>query len=170
MHYRIIFSVFLFLFLSSCDLLFFKSDLSQILGVEKKELKNIQNFNEISGIQGEGYILEIYTLSEKAIQAFKNNPIRNLPDKQEEGKEWHKYNWSTFPIDSSYNEVFNMCLNYSGSSKRLKVKLNEIKRLIEKEGVYYSFYYRPDKEHPQNVELFILDVHNRKLYAIDQQL
>ena len=86
MHYRIIFSGFLFLFLSSCNLSYFKNDLSQILGVEKKELKNIQNFNEISGIQGEGYILEIYTLSEKAIQAFKNNPIRNLPDKQERVK------------------------------------------------------------------------------------
>ena len=63
-----------------------------------------------------------------------------------------------------------MCLYNSGYNKKLKVKLNEIKRLIEKEGVYYSFYYRPDKEHPQNVELFILDVQNRKLYAIDQQL
>jgi hypothetical protein len=170
MHYRIIFSVFLFLFLSSCDLLFFKSDLSQILGIEKIEIENIQTFNEIAGIQGEGYILEIYTLSEKTIQAFINNPIKNLPDKQEEGKEWHKYNWSTFPIDSSYSEVFNMCLYNSGYNKKLKVKLNEIKRLIEKEGVYYSFYYRPDKEHLQNVQLFILDVQNRKLYAIDSQV
>jgi hypothetical protein len=170
MHYRIIFSVFLFLFLSSCNLSYFKNDLYQILGVEKKEIKNIQNFNEISGIQGEGYILEIYTLSEKVIQAFKNNPLKNLPDKQEEGKEWHKYNWSTFPIDSSYNEVFIMCLNYSGSSKKLTVKLNEIKRLIEKEGVYYSFYYSPNKVNPQDVQLFILDVQNRKLYAIEQQI
>jgi len=170
MHYRIIFSVFLFLFLSSCNLSYFKKDLSQILGVEKKEIKNIQNFNEIAGIQGEGYILEIYTLSEKAIQAFKNNPLRNLPDKQEEGKEWHKYNWSTFPIDSSYSEVFNMCLYNSGYNKKLTVKLNEIKRLIEKEGVYYSFYYSPDKVNPQDAQLFILDVQNRKLYAIDSQV
>lgn len=170
MNYRIIFSVFLFLFLSSCNLSYFKKDLSQILGVEKKEIKNIQNFNEIAGIQGEGYILEIYTLSEKAIQAFKNNPLKNLPDKQEEGKEWQKYNWSTFPIDSSYNEVFIMCLNYSGYGKKLKVKLDEIKRLIEKEGVYYSFYYSPDKVNPQDVQLFILDVQNRKLYAIDSQI
>lgn len=170
MNYRIIFSVFLFLFLSSCNLSYFKNDLSQILGVDKIEIENIQTFNEWGGFQGDGYILEIYTLSEKTIQAFKNNPLKNLPDKKEEGKEWQKYNWSTFPIDSSYNEVFIMCLNYSGYGKKLKVKLDEIKRLIEKEGVYYSFYYSPDKVNPQDVQLFILDVQNRKLYAIDSQI
>jgi len=170
MLYRIIFSVFLFLFLSSCNTSFFKNDLSQIFGVEKIEIENIQTFDEWAGMQGDGFVLEVYTLSGKTMQAFKDNPLKNLPDKKEEGKEWQKYNWSTFPIDSSYNEVFIVCLNYSSNSRKLKVKLNEIKRLIEKEGVYYSFYYRPDKDNPQNVQLFILDVQNRKFYAIDQQI
>jgi hypothetical protein len=156
--------------LSSCNTSFFKDDLSQILGVEKVEIKNSQTLDEWAGMQGDGFILEIYDLSEKTVQAFKDKPLKNLPDKKEEGKEWKKYNWSTFPVDSSYNEVFIMCLNYSSDSEKLKVQLNEIKKLMGKEEVYYSFYYRPDKNNPQNVQLFILDIQSRKLYTIDQQI
>lgn len=170
MLYRLICSVFLSLFLSSCNTSFFKGDLSPILGLEKVEIENSQTLDEWAGAQGDGFILEVYELSEKTVQAFINQSVKNLPNKKEEGKNWQKYNWSKAPVDSSYNEVFIMCLNYSSDSEKLKTQLNEIKKLIEKEGVYYSFYYRPDKENPQNAQLFILDVQSRKLYAIDQQI
>ncbi|MBA3827724.1 MAG: hypothetical protein H0X33_02200 [Taibaiella sp.] len=170
MLYKLICSVFLFLFLSSCNTSFFKDDLSQILGVDKVEIENSQKLNEWAGRQGDGFVLEIYYLSEKTVRAFKDKPLKNLPDKREEGKEWKKYNWSASPVDSSYNEVFIMCLNYSSNSEKLKVQLNEIKKLMGKKGVYYSFYYRPNKYNPQNVQLFILDIQSRKLYTIDQQI
>lgn len=170
MLYRLIFSAFLFLFLSSCNTSFFKDDLSQILGVEKVEIENSQMLDEWAGTQGDGFILEVYELSEKTVQTFIDQSSKNLPDKNEEGKDWQKYNWSKAPVDSSYNEVFIMCLDYASDSKKLKVQLNEIKKVMENEGVYYSFYYRPYKENPQNVQLFILDVQSRKLYTIDQQI
>ncbi|MDB5232744.1 MAG: hypothetical protein JWN76_3549 [Chitinophagaceae bacterium] len=170
MHYRLIFSAFLFLFLSSCNTSFIKDDLSSILGVEKVEIENRQTLDEWAGKQGDGFILEVYELSEKTVQTFIKQSSKNLPDKKEEGKNWQKYNWNKAPVDSSYNEVFIMCLNYSSDSEKLKVQLNEIKKVMENEGVYYSFYYRPDKENPQNVQLFILDVQSRKLYTIDQQI
>ena len=170
MLYRLIFCTFLFLFVSSCNTSFFKDDLSQILGVEKVEIENSQMLDEWAGTQGDGFILEVYELSEKTVQTFIDQSSKNLPDKKDEGKDWQKYNWSKAPVDSSYNEVFIICLNYSGNSEKLKVQLNEIKKVMENERVYYSFYYRPDKENPQNVQLFILDVQSRKLYTIDQQI
>lgn len=170
MHYRLIFIVFLCLFLSSCNSLFFMDALSAILGVEKVEVENSQTLDEWAGVQGDGFILEVYELSEKTVQSFIKQSSKNLPDKKEKNKNWRKYDWSKTPIDSSYNEVFITCLNYSSNSEKLKAQLNEIKKLIEKEGVYYSFYYRPDKENPQAVQLFILDVQSRKFYAIDQQI
>lgn len=170
MHYRLIFIIFLCLFLSSCNSLFFKDALSPILGVEKVEVENSQTLDEWAGVQGDGFILEVYELSEKTVQSFIKQSSKKLPDKKEKNKNWRKYDWSKTPIDSSYNEVFITCLNYSSNSKKLKAQLNEIKKLIEKEGVYYSFYYRPDKENPQAVQLFILDVQSRKFYAVDQQI
>lgn len=170
MHYRLLFNAFFFLFLSSCNTSFFKDDLTSILGVEKVEIENSQTLDEWAGAQGDGFILEVYELSEKTVQAFINLSSKNLPNKKEEDKKWQKYDWRKVPVDSSYNEVFIMCLNYSSDRKKLKVQLNEIKKLMEKEGVYYSFYYRPNKENPQNVQLFILNVQSRKFYAIDQQI
>jgi hypothetical protein len=170
MLYRLIFSNFLFLFLSSCSNSFFKDDLSFLLDVEKVEIENSKTLDEWAGMQGDGFILEVYDLSEKTIQAFENKSSKELPDKKEKDENWQKYNWTTPPVDISFNEVFIMCLNYSSDNQELKNQLNEIKKLIEKEGVYYSFYYKPDKENPQYVQLFILDSKSRKLYMIDQQI
>ncbi len=170
MFYKLIFSTFSILFLSSCNTSFFKEDLSAIVGVEKVEIENSQTFDEWAGIQGDGFILEVYEFSDKTVQTFIDQSTKKLPDKKEKDKNWQKYNWRIEPVDSSFNEIFIMCLNYYSDNQKLKIQLNEIKELIKKEKVYYSFYYRPDKENPQNVQLFILDTKSRKLYAIDQQI
>lgn len=170
MSHRLVFIYFLFFLLSSCNNYFYKNDLPLILGIENVEIKNSQRIDEWAGMHGDGFILEIYELSETTIQAFINRSSKNIPNKKENGKIWKKYNWSKIPIDSSFREIFIMCLNYSSDNQKLKAQLNEIKKLIEKEGVYCSFYYRPDSENPQNVQLFILDVKGKKIYAIDQQI
>jgi phage-related protein len=170
MFYKLILSVFPLIFLSSCNTSFLKDDLSSILGMEKVEIENNQTLDDWAGNQGEGFILEVYELSEKTVQTFINQSSKRLPDKKEKVKNWQKYDWRIVPVDSSFNEVFIMCLNYSSDNQKLKTQLDEIKLLIKNEKVYYSFYYRPDKENPQNAQLFILDTKSRKFYAIDQQI
>jgi hypothetical protein len=168
---KLIYNIFLFIFLCSCNTSFIKNDLPKILDVDKVEIKKSQILNEWAGIHGDGFILEIYKLSEKTIQNFEEKSLKKLPDKKEKDKIWQKYNWSTLPIDSSYNEIFIMCLNYFSNNAKIRNILTEIKELIEEEKrMYYSFYYRPNKENPQNVQLFILDIENKKLYVIDQQI
>jgi hypothetical protein len=167
---RLIFSIFLSILLGGCNSSFFKDDLSLILDVENVEIENYQTIDEWAGMQGEGFIFEVFELSEKTIQTFINQSSKNLPDKKEESENWQKYNWDKVPVNSSYKEIFSMCLNYSSNSQKIKVKLNELKKLIEKDGVYYSFYYKPEIENPQNVQLFILDIESRKFYVIDQQI
>lgn len=147
----------------------FKDDLSQILGVSDIEVKNSQGTDEFGGF-GEGYTLEEYELSEKTVQAFINNASKTLPDKKEEGKNWQKKDWSKVPVDSSYSEILTMCLNYSSGSTKLETQLNEIKKMLEKIEVYYSFYYKPDEDNPQDAQLFILDVQSRKVYVIESNI
>jgi hypothetical protein len=170
MRYILIFIAFFSLFFNSCNTSFIKNDLSHVLGIKKVEIVNSQKIDEWAGIHGDGVILEIYELSEKTVKTFEKESVKNLPDNKN-GKGWQKYNWNTLPIDTSYHEVFIMCLNYYSNSGELQILLNEINKLIEEnKNIYYSFYYRPNKENPQNVQLFILDIENRKLYAIDQQI
>jgi hypothetical protein len=169
MLHKLIIGAFVVLFLNSCSTSFFEDNLSQILGVQA-EIENVQTFNESAGIHGDGFILEKYKLSEKTIKTFIEKPFQDLPDKTEGGKHYQKYNWSKDAIDSSYNEIFIMCLNYASDNEKIKVQLNEINNVLKKKEIYYSFYFIPNKENPQNVQLFILDVQCQRLYAIDQQI
>lgn len=50
-------------------------------------------------------------------------------------------------------------------------KLDSIKKIILNKGAYYSFYYYSSEENqqslPEQTQMFILDVKNKKLYALD---
>ena len=160
----------IFLAHSSCSTSYFKNDLSKILGIKDVEIENSQLFEEWAGVQGDGFILEIYTLSEKSVQSFEETSNKELPSKMGKNNIWHKYDWSSIPVDSSYSEIFIVCLNYFSSSDTIKIQLRKIQEIMCKEDVYYSFYYKPNKDNPQSVQLFVLDIQYRKLYAIDQQI
>lgn len=136
---------------------------SQVLGLDKVEVENNEGESEFGGF-GEGYTLDIYQLSTTTLQDFENNASKILPEKDDE--DWNKFDWNKTPIDSSYNEIFIMGLNYYSGNQKIETQLPQIKKALEKPNVYYSFYYKPDKDNPQRVELFILDIETKKLYTI----
>ena len=155
-------------FLISCQSKVYKDDLPKILGVEDVKITNSQGIDEFAGF-GEGYTLEIYELSESTINAFINDASKILPEKNGTAAGWLKHDWRSTPMDSSYIEIFNICLNYYSGNRKLEGLIVEIKKVLQKPDVYYSFYYKPDKDSPQDVLLFILDLQSRKLYIMDQQ-
>lgn len=162
---RQLFFLALLLSITSCQSKVFKDELGHILGVEEVEIEESQGTNEFGGF-GEGHSLEVYVLSERTVQAFVNKASKTLPNKNDD-EAWQKYDWDTAPFDSTYNEIMIMSLNYSSGNRKLETQLNDIKQVLKKGDNYYSFYYKPDKENPQDVQLFVLDVHNKKLYITD---
>ena len=151
--------------LLGCQSSVFKKEVSELLNVNNAEIVNSKGTDEFGGF-GEGYTIEVYELSDKTIKDFENKKTKELPVKKDDST-WQKKDWSKTPIDSSFSEIFIMGLNYSSGNKKIETELKEIKQLVEKSEVYYSFYYKPDKENPQDVQLFILDVPSRKLYTIE---
>lgn len=151
------------LFILSCQSGVFKNDLSEILGVSNVEIKNSRGADEFGGFS-EGYTIEIYELSEETTKAFIAQSNKILPSK--EG--WKKFDWSKTPVDTSYTEIFGI-LNYMGG-KKVENLLSEIKVLLKKTEVYYSFYYKPDKDNPQDLQLFVLDTKSKKLHIVECNL
>ncbi len=164
---KIILSIYLFSILS-CQSDLYKNDLSKILGISNIEITNNQGTDEFGGF-GEGYSLEVYELSENTVNSFIKQSSKKLPDKIENSVEWQKKDWSEIPADSSFNEIFIVCLNYSSGNKKLETQLNEIKTILNN-GAYYSFYFKPNKLNPQTVQLFIFDTKGKKLYIIDSSI
>lgn len=154
--------------LFSCQSGVFKDKLPEILGISNVEIKDNHGTDEFGGF-GEGYTLEIYELSESTVNSFIDRTSKILPDKKEKAT-WKKYDWQKTPVDSSYNEILIMSLNYSGGNKKLETELSEIKKVLEKPEVYYSFYYSPNKDNPQDAQFFVLDVQTGKLYVIESKV
>lgn len=157
----------IFFSLGSCDTLVFKNELPEILGVNKIEIVANEVIADISSTFGEGYGMEVYELSESTVQAFLNMTSKTLPDK---GEKWQKHDWSKVPIDNSFSEVLDVALGYYNRDKDLETHLNAIKKMLVQGNAYYSFYYKPDRDNPQNVQLFVLDIQKKKLYAIDSNI
>ncbi len=152
-----------------CNKPLFKEKLPEILGIPDVEILNNNTITDVFGGFGEGYTLEVYELSKETVEAFVTESNKRLPDK----KNWQKRDWSQTPIDTSYNEVWVMALNYYSSDKKLENHLSEIKQLVESTRAYYSFYYNPNeevKEYIEDVQLFILDTESKQLYIIESNI
>ncbi len=166
---NLILLTFVIVFFGSCQNKYFEKDLPKLMNVENIEIVNVQTLDEWGGSQGDGFILEVYELSQHTVDSFIKRTYKKLPEK-ENRESWFKYDWSKVPIDTSYIEIQTMTLNYSASNEKLNKILNEIKTVLNKKETYNAFYYKPNKENPNNVEMFVLDTETNKFYAIDQQL
>lgn len=155
--------------MTACDNNVFENNLTKIFDVDNKELRFVQGIDRFGGF-GEGFTLEEYDLSEKALDIFMRKDSKALPENEEVGSNWKRKDWDITPIDSVYNQLFLMCLSYSDGSLELKTKLDEIKQVLKKAKVYYSFYYRPDKDNPQDVRLYVLDTQTRRVYVIESNI
>lgn len=155
---------FLFSIVISCQDKIFEDQLPLILGIDNVDIKRSQNIDELGGF-GEGYTFEIYKLSEKTIKSFIKRTPKSI--RYNHDSTWKKKDWSKSPIDTTYNEVVAMCLNYDSGNKKLINKLNEIKKTLTQANVYYALYYRPDRYNPKDAQLFVLDINNKDLYIIE---
>jgi hypothetical protein len=151
-------------FFTSCQNAVFYNKIPKILGLSKITIEKYEVIDELGGF-GEGYALEEYTLSEKTIKEFESLKSKELPEKKDTIKNWSRKNWSRF-IESD-SEIFSIGLNYLSKNERIQFKITTIKKVLQEQKFYYSFYCRPDETNPQDIQLFILDVSNRKLYIIE---
>lgn len=166
MNYRILILVITITFFNCKNEVFVK-DVDKIININDVEVLNTDTFDEFGGF-GEGFTMETIQLSEKSVDLFlkeKNKDIQLMSTPS-----WTKFNWSTGNYDKSYKEVFSLIFNYSNGASKLDNKLKELKEILINEGTYYAFYYKPNKENPTDVQLFILDSKTRKLYALENNI
>ncbi|PWG77918.1 hypothetical protein [Pararcticibacter amylolyticus] len=162
MYVRIVLSA-LIVLISGCQSSYFKDDLPQILGVEQVDIERVSSKDDFGGF-GEGYTIEKYKLKKVTIDEFYRVRSKLLPFKD---GGWQRYGWSKTPIDSLFKEVIYMPLEYYNGNKKLEPVLQHVKKALEQADVYYAFYYKPDRLNPQSVQLFVVDIQSRELYAID---
>ncbi|RYE24119.1 MAG: hypothetical protein EOP51_08395 [Sphingobacteriales bacterium] len=154
----------LLLSLTSCKSFVFKNQLPDITGISDVGILKSECVEE-TGIRGKGYAIETYTLAQENSLAFRNIANKILPAKSE----WLKQDWSAGTVDTLYSEVFGVAFD-SRSNESLNQTSKQIRQLLNKDGVYHSFYYKPDKDNPKKVYFFVFDTMNNKIYIIDSSV
>lgn len=143
----------------------YENKLTQILGVGQVKIKD-KSISDSWAI-GEWYICEIYYLTPKDFYSFlvgsKQNKLYSADNL------WFRKNWEKLPVDSQYNEVKDMIINYR-ATKKIELITNEMKQIISNCSGFYSFLCQPTIENPQKVLFFLLDEKTNKLFVVDLKL
>lgn len=144
------------------DRYIYLNKITQILDVENVEIKS-KSIVESLGI-GEWYICETYNLAQENLNVFFAEKKQNklyLTDSL-----WIRKDWDKLPINSQYNEIRDMVVNYM-ATKKIEQRTNEMHQIISGNEGYYSFLCQPSIENPQKVLFFLLDKKNNKLFVVD---
>jgi hypothetical protein len=152
----------------ACEQPIFKSKICALINVKNCVAHSVESINQFGGF-GEGFILEIYEISEESAIEFINDPSKKLPDPEGDAT-WEKVNWLNSALDSSHIGLISMTLHYSNGNAELKKKLSKIEELIGANNVFHAFYCKPDLDNPQDTQLFVLDCNTRRMYVIESSI
>ena len=160
--------IILVLILSSCsDYMYDNNDLEKILGVKVTELDELYTYEEVSGIQGEGYVFNKYKLSQKTVEDFLQLPIKNsFPKKDSYKKDWQLLKWKKdLSLNTNILDLFTVFQQHTNDI--LSEELSYLQANLNSSNNYYSIFYKDSFEEPYAIEIFVLNPADRILWVIN---
>lgn len=155
-------------FLVGCGNFMYNNDeLKDILGVDVKVQSKLYSYEEISGMQGEGYILNQYLLSDETVVQFKDlKDKQSFPKMNSYKKGWELLTWNNF---SFYNSnILNLLTVFEQhNNTELLEKVRELKMDITQKDNFYSIFYKDSLNDPYAVEFYILNPHTKTLWVVN---
>lgn len=149
--------------LIGCTTYYFKEDLNSVMGLENIEIEKKIIYDEWGGLYGDKLLLEEYKLSDKTIADF----IKNIETQKEFKYKDKTITWQKAPIVTSHKKALSRIIEHKPTDTELNVKIEQIKALIQTPNTYYSLAY---EEKDDYVQLFVVDLKTKSLFAIDQQM
>jgi len=162
--YLFILSVILF----SCDRdPYNEVNLRSVLGVNVEIKKKILYDDSWSGIQGEGFTIYGYELSEETIERFINNKEKSFFSQSLQDQDWKSYGWESTPVKNEYEEISNMLTTYWNGHSKQQAIVNKIKPILNNVGSYYAFRSKGGIEYPSFVKFFLINPTEKMLYVFE---
>ena len=169
---KIKFLILIILTISCNGYMYDNTDLENILGIKVDKLIKLYSYEETSGIQGEGYLFNKYSLSDKTISDFtKLNSKGSFPKKDTYKENWDIINWKKgLHLNSNIINlltVFEQHNNNNNNNNELLAELSELKNNLNNNNNYYSFFYKDSVNEPYAVELYILNPITKTFWVIN---
>ncbi len=140
----------------------YSKELHNLLNVKNVNIRNVTIIEDCM-FCSEGITICMYRIDETAIEEFICND-KIMPCNEDTS--WKVFGWYQTPIDTTYKYVFQH-LNYK-STKKIEKVLEDIKNVLQKDNVYYSFYIRKFGVNydPLEAQIFVLDLQDKMLYIV----
>lgn len=138
-------------------------ELEGILGIDNVNTSKEFSYENFAGIQGEGYLVNKYILSEETITSFKISINKNeFPLKDSYKEKWELIKWNKGMIlNANILDLFTV-FNKMGSSQ-----INDLKNDLNKENNFYSVFYKDSLEDPYAIEIYIINPETRVLWVVN---
>lgn len=147
-------------FLTSCQEK--KIDLKDVLGVKIDLIDKDYEYGDYLSFSGEGYAGLVYSIPNTEMDSIVNVINKQkLPLKKELFK---RRSWSKTPIKDQ--SIIALVSSYYSKDEQFLRFQKEIERIVSGDNNYFSYYYKETEENINDIELYLLDIINNKIYIV----
>ena len=132
----------------------------------------IFEYDSDRSFNGDGYSFSVYDLPAKIRKRFElvdDRLLTEYPKHPSYRNHWQFEHWREAPFDEKFKEHLRFALSSNDSDKAsgLYLHFEAIRKALGRKGTYYAlFYYKPG-EYIGDIDLFIVDLVEGRLYSIN---
>ena len=132
----------------------------------------IFEYDSDRSFNGDGYSFSVYDLPAKIRKRFEladDRLLTEYPKHPSYRNHWQFEHWREAPYDAKFKEHLDFALSSydSGKASGLSLHFEAIRKALGRKGTYYAlFYYKPGG-YIGDIDLFIVDLVEGRLYSIN---
>lgn len=132
----------------------------------------IFEYDSDRAFNGDGYSISVFELPAKIRKRFESADARLLsefPKLPNWRKEWRFERWSEAPMDDRFKNHLDFALSSydAGKAPGLSSKFEAIRKALNRKGTYYALFYSGGGASIADIDLFIVDLAEGRLYIIN---
>jgi hypothetical protein len=121
---------------------------------------------------GDGYSIRVYDLPATVRARFDSADQRLLtkyPKSSNIGDRWQTEHWQKTPFEGDFDDGLQLVLsNYDAKeAPELSSHLEAIREALDKGGSYYAFFYYRAIDRISDIDFFLVDLANNRLYIVN---
>ncbi|WP_236919136.1 hypothetical protein [Ereboglobus luteus] len=150
----------------------YKQYLKGLYGTNVNFEPPIFEYNSERAFNGDGYSISVYELPRSIRARFESADEKLFtehPKRPSYRNHWKVEHWREGPFEEEFKHYLNFALSAYGESdgSELLKQFDAIRQAVMRKGTYYAFFYYAHGEHPGDIDLFIIDITNNRLYSIN---
>lgn len=149
-----------------------KASYASLFNVYTRLGKPLYEYDSPRAFNGDGYSFRAYELPTDIRNSFKapdQKLLTEFPKQPFSSNGWSVQPWKEAPLTPSFNQYIEFALsNYDERNESsLSPYFKAIREALSSKGTFYSFFSRGNEQCPQDIDLFIVDLKNNRLYIIN---